>query len=286
VSAIGIRAKNDESRFRFMGAALNDTLLAAITLVMLFPFFVVLITAVKTTADVIHHPLALPTSWEWGNFVDAWREGHFGHYFVNSVLVVVPTVLGVLVFSLLAAYVLATASFRGKGIVFGLFIVGLTIPLDILIIPLFFDMLSFGLIDTLPALILPQIAIGLPFGILLLRSFIQDLPRELFEAGELDGCSRRQTLLHIVYPLTRPALASLLVFNFMWTWNQFLLPTVLIQSDSKRTLPVGLNYFQGRYITDVPLLMAGVTISFVPVVIVYVIFQRQFIRGITMGAAK
>jgi raffinose/stachyose/melibiose transport system permease protein len=265
---------------------LNDVVLSLVTFILLFPFLVVVVTAVKTTADVIHRPLGLPTSWQWGNFADAWRQGHFGHYFLNSILVAVPTVFGVLVFSLLAAYVLATASFRGKSIVFALFIVGLTIPLDILIIPLFFDMLSFGLIDTLPALILPQVAVGLPFGILLLRSFIQDLPRELLEAGELDGCSRRQTLLHIVYPLTRPALASLLVFNFMWTWNQFLLPTVLIQSDSKRTLPVGLNYFQGRYITDVPLLMAGVTISFVPVVIVYVIFQRQFIRGITMGAAK
>ena len=269
-----------------MHVLFNDALLAFFTLVLLFPFLIVIFTALKTTSDVIHNPLSLPTTWEWGNFPEAWTEGHFGRYFVNSILVVVPTVLGVLLFSLLAAYALATVRFRGKGLVFAIFIAGLTIPLDILIIPLFYNMLSLGLLDTLPALILPQIAVGLPFGILLLRSFIQDLPRELFEASALDGCSRLQTLRLIVYPLTRPALTSLLVFNFMWVWNQFLLPVVLIQTDERRTLPVGLTYFQGRYLTDVPLLMAGVTISFIPIVIVYVIFQRQFIRGITVGAAR
>jgi raffinose/stachyose/melibiose transport system permease protein len=260
--------------------------LAFVTLLVLVPFALVLMTAVKSSSDVVHNPLGLPSDWHLGNFPTAWREGHFGRYLLNSVLVVVPTVLGVLALSLLAAFALATTKFRGKALVFGLFLIGLVIPLDILVIPLFNEMLAFGLLDTLPALILPQIAVGLPLGILLLRSFIQDLPKELLEAGTLDGCSRLRLLIHIVYPLTRPALGVLLVFNFMWVWNNFLLPTVLIQDDSKRTLPVGLNYFQGRYITDVPLLMAGVTISFLPVVLIYLIFQRHFIRGITAGALK
>ena len=272
--------------FGFMKMLVNDFLLVVVTLVVLFPFIMALLTAVKSTSDVIHNPLGWPSSWEWENFSRAWTEGHFGQYFLNSVLVVVPTVLGVITFSLLAAFAFATAKFRGRTFLFALFMVGLTIPLDILIIPLFYEMLDLGLLDTLWALILPQIAVGLPFGILLLRSFIQDLPRELFEASTLDGCSRFQTLRHIVYPLTRPAVAALLVFNFMWTWNQFLLPTVLIQTDEKRTLPVGLNYFQGRYISDVSLLMAGATIAFIPVIVIYVIFQRQIIRGMTVGVAK
>jgi raffinose/stachyose/melibiose transport system permease protein len=285
VTPFGIPSLRAQREFRFMAALRNDLILVVLTALLLFPFVIVVFTALKTSGDVIHHPLGLPT-WHWGNFVDAWRQGHFGRYFVNSILVAVPTVLGVLTLSLLAAYAFATTSFRGKSLLFGLFIAGLTVPLDILIIPLFFDMLSFGLLDTLPSLILPQVAIGLPFGILLLRSFIQDLPSELFEASRLDGCTRFRTLLHIVYPLTRPAMTSLLVFNFMWTWNQFLLPTVLIQTDDKRTLPVGLNYFQGRYITDVPLLMAGATISFIPILVVYVVFQRQFIRGLTVGSTR
>jgi raffinose/stachyose/melibiose transport system permease protein len=272
--------------FRFMRMLAFDVLLVLVTLVILFPFLMAVITALKSTSDIIQNPLGLPSSWEWGNFTRAWSEGHFGRYFWNSVLVVVPTVLGVIGCSLLAAFAFATTKFRGSTLLFALFMVGLTIPLDILIIPLFYEMLSLGLLDTLPALILPQIAIGLPFGILLLRSFIQDLPRELFEASALDGCSRFQMLRHIVYPLTRPAIAALLVFNFMWTWNQFLLPTVLIQSDERRTLPVGLNYFQGRYISDVSLLLAGATIAFIPVIVVYVIFQRQIIRGMTVGVTK
>ena len=269
-----------------LGIFATDVGVGLASAVLLLPFVIVLLTSVKSTADVIQDPLGLPSAWRFHNFVTAWSDGHFGGYFLNSVLVVVPTVVAILAFALLAAFAFATADFPGKSIVFALFIVGLTIPLDILIIPLFYEMLSFGLLDTLPALILPQVAIGLPFAILLLRGFIQDIPVELFEAGTLDGCSRFRLLRHIVLPLTRPALASLVVFNFMWTWNQFLLPTVLIQSDGNRTLPVGLNYFQGRYITDVPLLMAGVTISFLPIVVVYVLFQRHLIRGITIGALK
>ena len=188
--------------------------------------------------------------------------------------------------STLGAYAFARGAFAGKKILFALFIVGLTIPLDILVIPLFFDILSLGILNTIWALVLPQIAIGIPFGILLLRSFMEDLPEEVFEAAKLDDCSTFKTLIYIVVPLTRPALVTLLVFNFMWTWNQFLLPTVMIQTDSARTLPVGLNYFQGRFATDVPLLMAGATIAFLPIVLVYIVFQRQFIKGITAGAFR
>ena len=146
------------------------------------------------------------------------------------------------------------------------------------------QMLNLKLLSTHWALILPEIATGLPFGILLLRSFIQDLPSEIMDSARVDGCNRLQLLVQIVTPLTRPALLSLLIFNFMWSWNQFLLPSFLIQQDSVRTLPAGLRFFLGRYSNDIPLLMAGATISFLPVVIVYMIFQRHFIQGIAAGA--
>jgi ABC-type glycerol-3-phosphate transport system permease component len=252
----------------------------------LTPFLLAVSTSLKDTDQVIRDPLGFPSTWHWDNSTRAWNQGHFGLYFGNSILVAVPTVLAILVFSLLAAYAFALLHFRGKALLFTLFLAGLTIPLDILIIPLFYDMLSLGLMNTLWALILPQVAIGLPFGILLLRNFIEDVPNELIDAGRLDGCSSLRLLIHIVLPLTRPALGSLLVFNFMWTWNQFLLPVVLIQDDSARTLPVGLNFFTGRYITDVPLMTAGATITALPVVLVYVLFQRHVIKGITVGALR
>ena len=260
--------------------------LAIVSLVILFPFYLVLVTALKDERRIIQNPLGLPTTWHWGNFVDAWRIGHFGIYFRNSVLVVIPTVLAVLIFSLLAAYAFAQMRFRGSNALFTLLLVGLAIPLDVLIIPLFYEMLKLQLLSTIWALILPQVAIGLPFGVLLLRAFIQDLPQELLDAGRIDGCNRFRLLVHVVLPLCRPALLSLLVFIFMWTWNQFLLPLVLVQSDNARTLPIGLSFFQGRFSTDLSLLMAGVTITFVPVVLIYVVFQRQIIRGITAGAVK
>jgi raffinose/stachyose/melibiose transport system permease protein len=244
------------------------------------------VTALKDRGRVIRDPLGLPEVWRFENFLQAWEVGHFGRYLGNSILVVVPVVLAILVLSLVAGYAFALMSFRGKNALFAVFLIGLTIPVGILVIPLFYDLLALGLLNTLWALILPQVAVGLPFGILLMRSFIQQLPREILDAGRIDGCTHLGMLRHIVTPLSLPALASLLVFNFMWTWNQFLLPVVFIQTDAVRTLPVGLNYFQGRFSTDIPLLMAGATITFLPVVLVYIIFQRQFIKGITAGALK
>jgi raffinose/stachyose/melibiose transport system permease protein len=248
--------------------------------------FWIIVGAVKDRGRVIRNPLGLPDVWHWENFWQAWTGGNFDTYFGNSILVVVPVVIGVLGMSLLAAYAFAQMSFRGKNALFVLFLVGLTIPLGVLIIPLFYEMLALKLHNTLWALILPQIAIALPFSILLLHSFILDLPHEILDAGRIDGCTTFGLLRYVVAPLSRPALLTLLIFNFMWTWNQFLLPVVLIQKDSARTLPVGLNFFQGQFANDIPLLMAGATITFVPVVVIYIIFQRQFIEGISAGALK
>ncbi len=263
-----------------------DTWMTVVTIVLIAPILLVVVTSLKDSSDVIARPLGLPSRWQWHNFVDAWQQGHFSTYFLNSIIVVVPSVLGVVALSLLGAYAFARYRFPAKQALFALFLIGLTIPLDILVVPLYYEMRDFHLLDTLWALILPQVAIGLPFGLLLLRSFIQDIPEEIFQAGQLDGCSSFRMLVHIVVPLAWPALITLVVFNFMWTWNQFLLPTVMIQTDEVRTLPVGLNYFQGRFATDIPLLMAGATIAFLPVVAIYLVFQRQFIKGITAGAVK
>jgi raffinose/stachyose/melibiose transport system permease protein len=267
---------------------LGITSLAAIGIaaITIFPLYLVVITSFKEQGRVVLQPLRLPEVWHWENIVLAWQKGHFSTYFLNSILVTIPTVLIILTFSLLAAYVLARKSFPGKNLLFVIFLTGLAIPGDVLIIPLYYDLKDMGLLNTRWALILPSAAFGLSFGILLLRSFIEVLPKEILEAAIIDGCSDWELLVHIVAYLCRPALLSLMIFNFMWTWNQFLFPIVLIQKDSLRTLPVGLNYFQGRYVTNVPLLMAGATIVFLPVVILYIIFQRDFIKGITTGALK
>ena len=252
----------------------------------IMPLVWVLFTALKDSKKVIADPLSPPTNPLWGNFLEAWNVGRFGNYFGNSVLVAVPTVVITLLFSLLAAYAFAKMRFRGRDSLFIVFLAGLTIPLSVLIVPLFYEIRDMNLLTTPWALILPQIAGQVPFGILLLYSFIRDLPGEILDAGVMDGCSRWQLLRHIIAPLSTPAMVTLLVFTFMWSWNNFLLPTVLIHEDAARTLPVGLNAFRGRFVANVPMLMAGATITYVPVLIVYLLFQRQFIRGISAGALK
>lgn len=255
-----------------------------LSLIVIFPLFWVIATSLKDRADIIRNPLGLPVVYQWSNYADAWREGNFGTYFLNSILVVIPTAAGVVCLSLLAAYAFAMFRFRGKNILFTFFLIGLTVPLGILVIPIFYQMVSLKLVNNLWALILPQTAVGLPFAILLLRGFISELPKEILDAGRIDGCSNWGILRYIVMPLSRPALLSVMIFNIVWVWNQFLLPVVLIQKASARTLPQGLSVFMGRYGADFGLLMAGATISFIPVVIVYIIFQRQFIKGIAAGA--
>jgi ABC-type glycerol-3-phosphate transport system permease component len=252
----------------------------------LIPFVWVIFTAVKSPKEVAHNPLGTPIDWQWANFLEAWKVGHFDKYLMNSIIVLIPTLFLILVFSTLAAFAFSTLQFRGKNLLFATLLIGLTVPLDILIIPLFYDLLDMKLLNTYWALILPQAAASMPFGILLLRSFMEDIPREILDSAQMDGCSDLGLLFYIITPLSMPVLASLLIFSFMWTWNQFLLPIVLIQDDALRTLPVGFNYFQGKYVSNISLTMAGAVISFMPVIVIYAIFQRQFIRGITAGALK
>jgi raffinose/stachyose/melibiose transport system permease protein len=200
--------------------------------------------------------------------------------------VAIPTVILIILLALLAAYAFAKMDFFAKNALFVFFLVGLTIPMSVLIIPLFYEMRALNLLNTSWALIFPQVAKQLPFAILLLYSFIRDLPRDILDAGLIDGCNRRTLLRHIVLPMSAPAMVTLIVFTFMWSWNNFLLPIILIHEDASRTLPVGLNAFRGRFVNDIPLMMAGATITYLPVLIVYLVFQRQFIQGISAGALK
>jgi raffinose/stachyose/melibiose transport system permease protein len=274
-------------RPRKTGLSLSVHFLAVIfALFPVMPVVWVTFTALKERGRVIPNPLSPPTELHWGNFPEAWQVGKFDGYFVNSLVVAVPTVIIILVFAILAAYAFARMNFRGKDALFIFFLVGLTIPMSVLVIPLFYEMRDLSLLSTPWALIFPQVAKQLPFAILLLYSFIRDLPGEILDAALIDGCNRRQLLTRIVVPLSTPAMVTLIVFSFMWSWNNFLLPIILIHEDAARTLPVGLNAFRGRFVTDIPMMMAGATITYLPVLLVYVIFQRQFIRGISAGALK
>jgi raffinose/stachyose/melibiose transport system permease protein len=222
-----------------------------------------------------------------GNFTKAWSEGHFGTYMRNSLIVTAVTVLVSTGLSIMAGYALGIMRFRGATAVFLLFLVGLTIPTEAIVVPLYFDLRSIGLDNSYAGLILPQVAMSVAFGTFWMRAYFRSVPASLVEAARMDGASSWTTLWRVLVPVGRPAILTMIVLVTMWTWNEFLLPLVIINSDEGlRTAPLGLSFFQGTHHTDYSLLMAGALIIAAPIVIVYVFLQRHFIAGMLSGAIK
>jgi raffinose/stachyose/melibiose transport system permease protein len=250
------------------------------------PFLWAILSSLKTNDAIFVDPFSIPNPPLWSNYAEAWVRGRFGTYFWNSVAIAVPSVTLNLFCSSLAGFTFARMKFRGSQVVFLLFLVGMAIPTNAILIPLYYTVKDLHLIDTLLGVILPQVASGLPFGIFMMRAFFRSLPNELEDAARIDGCSDFQIYRHIMLPLSTGAMATLLIFAFMGSWNDFLIPYVFIHEDSMRTIPLGLLYFQGSYISEYRLIFAGIVISFIPTLLLYLIFQRQFITGLTVGAVK
>jgi raffinose/stachyose/melibiose transport system permease protein len=236
--------------------------------------------------EINANPIALPTSLNPANLVTAWTTGRFSRYSINSIIISLPTVLGVVALSSLAGYGFARHKFFGKKVFFYLFLIGLMVPFQSIMIPLYFNLKDYGLLGTYLAMILPAIGLGMPFGIYLMQAFFRGLPVELSDSGRVDGCNEFQVFWHIILPLTTPAISSLAIFQFVWTWNAFLMPLIYLNKEEFRPLTLGLMFFQGRYTSDLSLISAGITIASFPLVVVYVLLQRQFLRGLTAGAIK
>ncbi len=264
----------------------KQAVLLFFTVVALYPVLVTVFTALRPAADVMRSPFGLPTELFLDNLTTAWTRGRFASYLLNSVIITVPTVIGVVVLSCLAGYGISRFRFPGRNVMFYAILLGLTVPFQSVMIPLFYQLLAMGLLSTYWAVILPGIAFGLPFGIFLMQAFFEDLPRELSDAGRVDGCSEWRILHSIMLPLAWPAVSTLIVFQFVRTWNEFLMPLLYLQNEDLRPVPLGLMFFQGAYTRDIGLISAGVTIALLPVVIIYLIFQRQFVKGLTAGAVK
>jgi raffinose/stachyose/melibiose transport system permease protein len=221
-----------------------------------------------------------------GSFRAAWSDGHFGTYLRSSVLVAASVVAISSMLSILAGYAFGIMRFRGEQVLFYVLLLGLMVPLEATIVPLYYDLRDLGLTDTYWALILPQAGVSVAFGTFWMRAFFRSVPRSLVEAARLDGASSWSTLWRVIFPLARPAVLTMVVLVFMWTWNEFLLALVMVSDEGLRTAPLGLAFFQGRNTTDEALLAAGALIVAAPVVIVYLFLQRHFIRGMLSGAVK
>jgi multiple sugar transport system permease protein len=259
--------------------------LIPIAVVMVIPLVWMLVTSLQTLDETRHYPpTLLPSSLQFQNYTEVLQRAPFARWFANTLIVTVVVVVGNLFFCSLAGYAFARIKFFGREVVFVLVLATLMVPFQVVIIPTFLIVKSFGLIDTLGALILPNLASA--FGIFMLRQFFRTLPIELEEAARIDGASRLGILFKIVLPLSGPALATLAVIMFLWTWNDFLWPLITIYSESHMTLQLGLATFQGAHQTNTNLLMAANVMSMIPVLLLFFFAQRYFIRGIATTGLK
>ena len=255
-------------------------------LLAVFPFALLVLTSLKSQPDVLRGAFALPAYPHVENYLHAWIDGHFGVYFWNSIIVVIPVVVISIILGTLSGFGFAFLSFPFRRTAFVILTIGMMIPTEAFIIPLYYEFRYLGLINTYAAVIVPQIAMSMPFATLFLANTMRLLPTEILEAAVLDGAKRWYILLKVIFPLMMPAMSTLALFLFIWTWNEFLIPLILVNDDAYRTLPLGMLFFQGRYTVNTPVLTAGAVVVISPLIVTYLIFQRKFIEGLTAGAAK
>lgn len=254
-------------------------------LIAIMPFVGIVLTSFKEQRELRDSPFTLPEDWKFENYTDAWRGARFSAYFKSSIVIVIPVVIISCLLSTMSGFGFGMYRFRGDNALLFIIMLGLMVPFEAVIIPLWQMMGILGIRDTYWALILPQVALSFAFGTFWMRANFRNMPPDIVDAAVVDGCTIWGVLWRILFPLSRPALLSLVVLLFMWTWNEFFLILVMASGDL-RTLPVGLALLRGRYASDVPVMAAGSVMVLLPVLIIYIFFQRHFIRGILSGSVK
>jgi raffinose/stachyose/melibiose transport system permease protein len=270
-------------RFNWLGGTFGWIWLV----IVMIPLYWIVITSFKTQSSYfVTNTFAPPSEPTFANYKTV-IENDFVRYFVNSVIVTVGAVVPAVLVSFMAAY----AIIRGIGnrwlrSINTLFLLGLAIPLQAVVIPVYLIIIRLHLYDTLLAIILPSIAFAIPLSVLVLANFIRDVPRELFESMRMDGATEWGTLWRLAFPLTRPALVTVTIYNALGIWNGFILPLILTQSPDQRTMPLALWTFQGIFGVNVPAVAASVTLTTIPIVLMYAIGRRQLLSGLTAGFGK
>lgn len=278
------------SRSTARGVALPElaryTVLVVVAALVLVPLLVALMGGFRDNDDLMRSPVALPDPFVTSNYTDVLSRASFWRQVLNSVIVMLLTTVVAVSLASAAAFVLARLQFRGREPLFNFFTLGLLFPLPVAILPLYLLLRNLHLVDTLWAVILPQVAFGLPWNILLLRSFFLSVPRDLEDAAYVDGAGPLEFMLRVLLPLVRPALAAVAVLSMVQSWNNFFLPLVVLNSESLWTLPLGVTQFQGQYVTDWARVLAFVTLALVPAIGFYLVAERQLIAGLTAGSVK
>ena len=282
-----MRKSVESSTFRTFGwDGLIQILLIGNSIVMLAPIVIMVFSAFKTNAQIFQSPFSIPDFTNVKSILRVWNETDFLLYMGNSLIVTGASIALILILGTMAAYAIARYEFRGSGLILLFFLAGLTLPLKLAILPLFIQMRDFGLIDSRLSLIFIYVATGLPTTVFIMTGFIRSLPNELEDAARMDGANEARIMWSIMLPLVRPAMVIAAIQNVVPIWNDFFFPLIFIQNNSLKTLPQGLTTFMGEFGTDWGVLFSGLTLSALPIIILYIALSRQFINGMTAGAIK
>ncbi|MEU4407427.1 carbohydrate ABC transporter permease [Streptosporangium sp. NPDC023963] len=282
----GRRVKNPLGIF----GALSHVALLVWAILIIGPIVWTFLSSFKTNTEIFGDAITLPATFGWDAWGRAWEKAHIGQYMLNTVFVVACSTAGTMLLGSMAAYVLARYTFPGNRLIYFLFVSGMTFPVFLALVPLFFVVKNLGLIDTHLGLILVYIAYSLPFTVFFLSAFFKTLPTSVAEAAMMDGCSHTRTFFQVMMPMAKPGLISITIFNILGQWNQYLLPIVLLSGnvEGKWVITQGVANIStsAGYEADWPGLFAALSMAIIPVMIIYIIFQRQIQSGLTSGAVK
>lgn len=254
--------------------------------IFIYPMVWMFYSSLKTNSEIFTSPWMLPQQLHIKNYITAWENANLSQAAMNSLLVTFSSVGLILLCSSLAGFAFARLNFRGRDLIFYVFLGGLILPLQTTLIPLYALFSSLNWLSTYQSVILPYVAQGLPFSIFLLRAYFLNLPKELEDAARIDGCSNFGIYWRIFLPIIKPGIATVVIFQFLFIFNEFLFALIFLTEDKVKTLPIAIWSFWGRYITRYGPLFSTLSIITIPIMIIYLLFQKQFIRGLTAGAIK
>jgi len=270
----------------FIANFFSQIVLILVSISCIFPLLWMFSSALKTQQTIFSDMSLIPKNPHWGNFLTAWNKANFETYFFNSLLYTVVVVFGVIFISSLAAYAFSRLEFPLKKFFFIMFMATMMIPIPGSFISLYILLTKLNLVNTRLGYVLPQINGGLAMGIFMLKTFFDKMPKDLEDAAKIDGCNKLGVYWHVALPLAKQAIAVLVIFTSLGVWNEYLLAMLVLSSKSLMPLQRGLMVFQGSHLTEYPLLMAGITITIVPIIIIYLVMQKYIIKGIMAGAVK
>lgn len=273
-------------KLSLFGKIIVYILLAVYCLVILVPFFMMILNSLKSMRDIFMKPFSFPTKVLYDNYTKAWNQAGIGTGYKNSALVAGVSVVGILIVSSMFAYAISKYEFKGRRFLFVYSMLGLAFPARLAIIPIFILLRNLTLTNSLFGLILIYTSVNIPFSVFLLKNFIDGVPNELSEAARIDGATPMQIYWKVVLPLVKPALSIVAIVSFVNVWNDFFFPLIFINDKSKATITLAVSIFFGEYSNQWPLLFSGLTLAIAPTIILFLLFSRQFITGMTQGAIK